>query len=411
MCGCSTPLAISDVPSYLLGHGIVDRESVIRGDLAIVDVSSRNRNFHVLRRGGPSFLLKQGVGRVGRETVLHESLVYRLLRRHSEVLRRHLPRFLDYDAENEVLLLEFVPNARSLTQHCARHPRFSNRHAADLATALAGLHRLDALHVTRGRSTPNESEDSAKRPRHDEFPMDGSDERPLSSRSPEGVPVFTGGSPWVLSLHLPGPSMLRELSGANLELIRMLQDQPEVCHELDQLRAAWQPASIIHGDLRWENCLVMASPEPWMDGIRIVDWELADLGDPCWDVGTVFAEYLGWWVRSTESVTQQDRNSEGRESNGFQSVGRILFRMQPSISTFWEDYAEQMALGSETMAWLIRAVRYAAARLIQTAYEEMQSRPQANDRSVTLLQLATNIFRDSQKARIDLLRLSETSGG
>jgi Ser/Thr protein kinase RdoA (MazF antagonist) len=50
--------------------------------------------------------------------------------------------------------------------------------------------------------------------------------------------------------------------------------------------AAWHPECLVHGDLKWDNCLVEA------DRVRVIDWELSGLGDPAWDVSCVIAEQL-----------------------------------------------------------------------------------------------------------------------
>jgi hypothetical protein len=52
---------------------------------------------------------------------------------------------------------------------------------------------------------------------------------------------------------------------------------------------AWRSTHLMHGDLRWANCLVDGA-----GGVVLVDWEYAGLGDPAWDLACALAEYLAW---------------------------------------------------------------------------------------------------------------------
>lgn len=62
--------------------------------------------------------------------------------------------------------------------------------------------------------------------------------------------------------------------------------------QLSALRRSWEPRALVHGDLRDDN--VLLTPE----AACLVDWELAGLGDPYLDLGTVVAHnlvaFLGW---------------------------------------------------------------------------------------------------------------------
>ena len=59
---------------------------------------------------------------------------------------------------------------------------------------------------------------------------------------------------------------------------------------LEEAARRWKPSAIVHGDLRFDNCLLTANgPDAT---ITFVDWEQAGWGDPAWDVACLVQDYL-----------------------------------------------------------------------------------------------------------------------
>jgi hypothetical protein len=57
---------------------------------------------------------------------------------------------------------------------------------------------------------------------------------------------------------------------------------------LEEFRCAWRPVTPVHGDVKFDNVLVQSVPgEPSAAVIRIIDWELAGLGQPAWDLAGI----------------------------------------------------------------------------------------------------------------------------
>ncbi|HEU5101389.1 MAG TPA: phosphotransferase [Roseiflexaceae bacterium] len=356
----------SEVAAYLLQRRLIDASTIVAGELRIEDVSRRNSVFKVIGRDSPCYLLKQGVGPEGAATVAHEAAVYQLLRSSDadNRLARYLPGYYGYDAQEQLLTLELLRDAQDLRVYHARRGRISARLAAALGDALAILHQL---------SVPADGWDTA------------------GGR-------FVGQPPWILASGCPDHTLLIDLSSAGLQLLRMIQQSDVFCQDLDALRQGWRAETLIHQDIKWENCIVVPQPASARSLLKIVDWELANLGDPCWDVGALFGDYLGSWLLSIPFA------GDGPPDQFIDLARYPLNRMQPAIRSAWQAYARRMKLEAATAAqWLLRVVRYTAARLIQTAFEHAQTATFLAGNIAGLLQLSFNILRRPHEALVHLL--------
>lgn len=92
------------------------------------------------------------------------------------------------------------------------------------------------------------------------------------------------------------PEMLGHAPVSYLEVLRLLQTEPELNHILRQLRASWQPTALIHGDPKTDNVLVMRNRCDRRP--VLVDWELIGVGDPAWDCGSFIGSLCYLWIES-----------------------------------------------------------------------------------------------------------------
>src|SRR3954467_13188168 len=125
---------------FLIGRGLLSPLSMVEGNLAIHDVSRRNRNFKIVAEGGPSYLVKQAGGSLDPAPLAHEAAIYEAVAsRPRDPLRPYMPRFHGYHAEHAMLVLGLVDRGRSLAEHQARG-RFSTEVARGVGRALGALH-------------------------------------------------------------------------------------------------------------------------------------------------------------------------------------------------------------------------------------------------------------------------------
>ena len=125
---------------------------------------------------------------------------------------------------------------------------------------------------------------------------------------------------------------------------------------------------------------------------------MADWGDACWDLAGIFSAYLSFWVQSLPGNGM---------ANPEALVAQARFpieRMQPAIRSFWDTYTQcRDVLGQAARDLLRRTVLYTGARNIQTAFEFLQTSPQASSGTVLLLQLSMNILANPEEASRELL--------
>lgn len=357
----------TEVIPFLLKSHRIQPASIIASDLKVMDISRRNQNFKVISKQTPSFLLKQGKHKNGTLTVSNEAKCYEWF--HAEAagkaFRPYLPNFHTYDTESHVLLLEYIPGMRDLRTHIGRVGRFSQEIAKKVGKALGTLHTCP----------PGKT-----------------------------MPLHNARAPWILDVLYPRISDLRTLSSANLEAIKMIQRYPDFCDALDSLREEWEPHHLIHFDFKWDNILISTQePDHRKRMLKIVDWELAQLGDPAWDVGTVFMDYLAFWLYSIPIT------GDIPPENFPQLAKQPIEKMQPALNAFWQGYVRTRGLNTdEAHHLLLKSIKFAAVRLVQTAYEVMQMNSKLTAPLLCLLQVSQNILKWPNEAIPQLLGISNS---
>ena len=357
------------------------------GDVRALDLSRRNRNLLIAQKGGPCYLVKQGMPGERGGSIANEAAAYaRLWRdRRARDVRPFLPAVHAYAASARVLVLELVQGAGDLAQVEARGVVVASASAAELGRALGSLYHV----------APDPP---------------GGDTEGLSHDPPA-----------ILALHRPAPSDLGRLSPAGVDLVEILQEFAELGKLLDELRRGWRAEALVHGDVKWDTCLVpfdgagrdrgwsrtMDENASGRDGARLklVDWELAGWGDPGWDAGSALGAFLASWLLSIpiQSDAPPDRFLHGAR--------RPLESIRPAIRSFWSAYAQAARIApADRAARLLHAVRWCAARLVVTAFEHVQDAMRLTPHAVCLLQLALNVSRSPGEAAARLLGLRQEPG-
>lgn len=356
-------MSATSLAEYLVDHGLLRGAETIDARLRIRNSSRRNRVLQVIRAAGASYLVKQGVDASRKSSIRREAAVYREMESDRR-LRPMLPKVFGYDPRHSILVVELVTNARDLRTYHELEKRTPEFVGEALGRALADIH---------GHPLPRAN---FAKPSH-----------------------FV---PGIFRFHTPRLQNLRNFSPGDFQVIKIMQ-QFGFREHLNSLARHWRLRAFIHTDLRWDNCLLRAGATNATGGaLKIVDWESGAIGEPAWDVASVLAEYLHYWVSGipVTGATAVDRYLKLAEVP--------LERMHPAMRAFWGTYAGRMTrawkmTNRELREYLLLSIRHTAARLALRTFED--SGEGLSGKMICAMQVSLNIFQRTEEACADLLGL------
>jgi hypothetical protein len=336
-----------DIVEFLLARKLVSRPALIRHGFRIEDVSRRNYNMRLEIAPDRGYFIKIGADADRSRTLEREAQTYRFLRSRAPGATL-LPRLRLFDREASVVVLELL-GRENLKDLCMRRRSFGTGRMRALGRSVGRLHRQ------------------------------------LSMAGPRRWGVF---HPLPFHLTMPPKWFVETCSPASVELLRMVQGSPTLNYELAKMAECWnervrEEPHLVHGDLRLENCCIARRSKQ----IRIVDWELAGFGDPLWDAGAVLADLASSWLMSVPIPTGSE------PADGIADAAIPIDMLRSAGREFWNAYAAARGLKDERAQALLDATRYAAARLLQLAYEHLQGYAELTLHGVGHAQLSENLIR------------------
>lgn len=359
-------LLASDVAPFLLSRDLLTQRDVAGDRLRVREVRRRNRSFRVSGIDGPGLFIKQVAasapdlaGSIGREAALHRlaETVPALA-----ALRGATVRLRRFEEGRQALIFDLFAEAETLDARYRRTGRMDVDILSLLGAGLAGIHA--------------EAEPSAA--------MIGA--QIAAQRLP----------PWILTI---GRRDVPLFGAGGAQLVAMIRATPSMVQGLEGALSRWQPRTLIQGDMKWDNILVRQGAAGAPD-LRIVDWELADIGDPLWDVaGVLSGFYASWLVEDGRMPWMADPNTPPRAPEPVPM--EPLTAMFPAMAGFW-----QAATGGRWQAddGGLRAIApYLGARLLQSAMESTFTSPTVPPLAAELTNLAGLAFSDADRFMVEFM--------
>ena len=346
--------ALLDEPGtlrFLLASGLLTRQDVVGGEVEIRNEDRRNRNYRVRLASGSGFFVKQARSRSAHATLRNEArfLSWYGSSAHAVTGQPFAPRLRLYDKDRHLLVTDLVEAPPALGVQPKSVDQYSLNHMVRVGELFAVLHRTENM-----------------------------------SWAPRAhMPVG-------LVLHQPSLDLVRDSSPANVALMSIIQAQRGLCASLDGLASSWRGDAIIHGDAKLDNLLFVGDGHHM--GAVLVDWELFGLGEPGWDIGSVVGDILHKWSSDTAStVARRAGISSNRQLPPVASSTILAWKL---IAAVLQGYGETSDMISDDSR-LDRIIVYAAARLLQSAYEAQQYIFDLSYQAVAAVQLATNLTGES----------------
>jgi hypothetical protein len=193
--------------------------------------------------------------------------------------------------------------------------------------------------------------------------------------------------PWAFDLRGTFGEGAARARASDRAVLAVIARDPELSRLLDALHPHWQPAGLIHGDMKWDHLLL----EPGgVRAVKIIDWETAQEGDPAWDLAGIVQDFARAWIHSmpTGGASPDD------------PAGRALYpaeQVRADLGRFWRAYA-RAAEPPDPPALLARAVRFTGARLLETILQQQRDAHALTRHSVLMLELCRNVMRDPHAA-------------
>jgi Ser/Thr protein kinase RdoA (MazF antagonist) len=253
-----------------------------------------------------------------------------------------MPKYYHYDEPNKLLTIELIASSDSLMAKQMAGTALEPRLMRDVGRAFGTLH--------------------------------GPASQVLGEARIRGL--FRGGIAWVLTLgqpqspYTPGTQAAQSITAAVLQ-------RPDAVAALAQARADWRDLNIVHGDAKAANVLVLD------DGaIRLIDWEIAALGDGLWDIAGMVHSLL---------VPNPLVAPEG--------LAAAQARAHAQIDALWAGYIETASPLTHLADPHVALLRLAGARIVQTCLESSQFTNQIYPHLPPMLHMGLELLTQPQASR------------
>ncbi|WP_016950447.1 phosphotransferase [Anabaena sp. PCC 7108] len=372
-------LSSQNVFNYLISQGLCTQQEQSLSEIELKP--AKNFNLLVSLPNGRQLLVKQErLNQEGktRGEFLDEWQVHSFCQTFPEIshLRTYLSAAIHFDAENSIIVFNYLNDYRDLAEFYAQENLFATDISWSIGATLASIHRLTFKHQE-----------------YQEFFQ-------TASRETDSITPNLPGK-----LNRITPEVFGMVPADGLKFFALYQRYDNLGKAIASLSDAFTPCCLTHNDLKLNNILLSLNWEAitnqesgFSDSIiRLIDWERGGWGDPASDLGAIIASYLQIWLHSM--VTNKTTPIE--ESLRLAAIPLQL--LQPSLSTLIQSYlANFPQILEHRPDFLSLVVQFCGFALIRSIQAQLQYERTFDNSGICILQVAKSLLCRPQASIITI---------
>ncbi len=363
--------SLSTIQDFLLAENLINTETIILGDYEATSINRRNYNIQITSLKEENYLIKQvsNLESENANTLKKEARFYEYFGRLNDGLKTYLPEVKYVDVDNIILVMQYYNDSIPLWRYYNKLSidHFPIETTKEIGRLLAQIHRS------------------------------------LSNKAlleDQNIAFLNDELPFIFNLNKPHPKILSYITKGGYDFIEHLQNQQDIMLAFNRIPQLWEKNSIIHGDIKLDNFLVLQPDHSNNRDLKLIDWEMAQIGDTAWDLAGVFNDFIFWWV-----ITMPDKLPPE------EMVKKAKFpfhKLHPAINAFWSTYTCTLDLDHEHQRELLeRVLLFAGFRVLQTAYEVASKFDAIPSIATVLLNMGKSIIRKPEFSKEKLFGITE----
>jgi len=335
-----------DAVHHLLRLGLLTPDDVVSRPITATEYFGRNHLVRVETPGAPSYIVKQPRDPRAPDaaTMWTEAAIFWLSANEPAFapLVRWMPKYYHYDERNAILTIELVHPADSLMAKLSGGGTVPAEMLHDVGRAFGVLH---------GSVSGILRNERARR-------------------------IFRTGLAWATTLGSVQQHYVPSTSAARAILTEVVQ-RPGALAALERARATWRDEHVIHGDAKAANIMVLH------DGsVRVIDWEIAALGDGLWDLGGLVHSLL------VPNPMEMPLALEAAQR-----------RARPLLDALWNGYLSALPNPPPGDDPRVTLLRLAGVRMLQTCLESAQFTEQIHPAIPGVLAMGVELMTEPEASR------------
>ncbi|MBD3886847.1 aminoglycoside phosphotransferase family protein [Phormidium tenue FACHB-886] len=363
-------LSSQNVFEYLEKHRLYNQQAK---HLSKVELkAAKNFNLLVDLSGDRQLLVKQERYNLDGKTsgeFANEWRVQELFRHFTELncIQPYLPEILHFNASDSIIILNYLSDYRDLADFYTKENNFSTEIASSIGAILAAIHRIT---------------------------FDRHDYRDFLCQSRE-IPATDQAPSFIQGLDRISPEVFGSVPVDGMKFFALYQRYDSLGKAIAELTSSFTACCLVHNDLKlnnvllyfdWKNALIETHLSS-QSSVRFIDWERSTWGDPAFDLGTLIASYLQFWLGSlvvSKTISIED---------SLRMALMPLELLQPSIAAFMDAYLNHFpTIMTYRPDFLLRVMQFAGLALIQQIQTTIQYQKAFGNAGICTLQVAKSLL-------------------